>query len=240
MNSHFTIFLQSFRELSSDMRSAPIYTYSGKGWGGALLQYKDSKGQIVPVGLDCSGLVTGFFSRWGKMPHSYRMNWNAEKLRNECELVSEEKVRPLDLVFYGGNRASHVAIVADPQKLIFESGGGYSKTLPPGEYEKTLHSWGLDFVRSEDWYPKNGRVRFSDWDYRRSDLIGFGRLSYSGVTSEDKDLVSEWNDHVRVFLEEKQKIPLSKKLKRASYRPVYAEYLDKEFLWKVNQGKKYA
>ena len=236
MSSHIRLFLQSFRELSSDMRSAPIYTYSGKGWGGSLVKYRNSSGQKVPIGLDCSGLVTGFFSRWGKMPHSSRMNWNAEKLRQECQIVSEGSVKPLDLVFYGGSRASHVAIVADPQKLIFESGGGYSKTLPDGEYEKMLHSWGLDFVRSEDWYPKRGRVRFSDWSYRTSDVIGYGRLSYGGVSSQDLDLVSEWNDHVKAFLDNKMKLPLSKSLSKAHYRPVWSEYLDKEFKWQVKQG----
>lgn len=237
MSTHFKLFLQAFRELSSDMRSAPIYTYSGKGWGGALLQYRDNRNQLVPIGLDCSGLVTGFFSRWGKMPHVHRMNWNAEKLRQECQVVSEGSVKPLDLVFYGGSRASHVAIIADPQKLIFESGGGYSKTLPSGEYEKMLQDWGLHFVKSEDWYPKDGRVRFSDWNYRRSDVMGYGRLSYSGVTSVDKDLVAEWNEHVEAFLEDKQKLPLSKKLAKAKYRPVYSEYLDKEFNWKIKRGR---
>jgi hypothetical protein len=224
------LFNHSYFELSCGGLSAPHYTYSGKGWGGADLSHKDSSGRIAPVGLDCSGLVTGFFSRWGMISHDVRNFWNAEKLRSECEEVNLERLRPLDLVFYGGDRATHIAIVAEPKKVLFESAGGYSSTLPDGEYESKLRDWGLS-VSSNDW-PPSGRVRFTRFQYRTSDLIGFGRLRVGGVSPGDKRLLDEWTDHVRSYLGGEVE-PLSNALKSAGYRAIDNQYYDNARNWKV-------
>ena len=224
------LFNHSYFELSCGGRSAPHYTYSGKGWGGADLSHEDASGDIAPIGLDCSGLVTGFFSRWGMISHDVRFLWNAERLRSECESISRSLLRPLDLVFYGGETATHIAIVADPLKLLFEAAGGYSSTLPDGEYEEKLRSYGLS-VRSKDW-PPSGRVRFTDFNFRTSDFIGFGRLRVGGVSPGDKRLVNEWTDHVRSYLGGDVE-PLSKRLKSAGYRAINNHYYDNSRNWKV-------
>ena len=102
--------------------------------------------------------------------------------------------------------------------------------MPDGEYEDKLRSYGLS-VRSKDW-PPSGRVRFTDFNYRTSDCIGYGRLRIGGVSSGDKRLVSEWTDHVRSYLGGEVE-PLSQNLKSAGYRPIENQYYDISRNWKV-------
>lgn len=210
------------------MKSAPHYTWASKGWGGAEYA-KDASGKTVALGLDCSGLVSGMFSRYGWLEHSARNYYNAERFRVESVAVSEADLQPLDLVFWGGSTANHIGIVAIPNKLIFESGGGGREAVPTGEYREKLIQWGLTPKKSE-WPPK-GRIRFSSWNWRTADRIGFGRFAHRTVSEADKALIQEWEAHLSKF-KNGERVPLSANAIKAGYRPVYNDYPSTDYGWK--------
>ena len=221
-------FLKYFFELSHDLKTSPLYTMGGKGWGGA--QYHDG----YPVGLDCSGLVTGLFSRLGLISHNHRDYWSAQGTYNATKEIQEGEIKPFDLIYYGSSKksVSHVSIVCVPHKIVFEAAGGGRKTHPPGSYHERAVEW-WDAPAPDDWPPKNGRVRFTHWDYRTSDRLGYSRIGKESITGEDRDLIEEWESHLKASKQGRQ-IPLSSSAKKAGYREHYNEYYKNlSFEWRV-------
>ena len=221
-------FLKYFFELSHDFKTSPLYTMGGKGWGGS--QYHDE----YPVGLDCSGLVTGLFSRLGVISHKHRNLWSAQGTYNATKEIQEGELQPFDLIYYGSSKksVSHVAIVCIPHKLIFEAAGGGRKTHPPGSYHKRSVEW-WNAPPPDDWPPKHGRVRFARWHYRASDKLGYTRVRKESLSGEDRDLIEEWESHLKASREGK-KVPLSSFAKKHEYREHYNNYYEGlPFEWRV-------
>lgn len=221
-------FLKYFFELSHDFKTAPLYTMGGKGWGGS--QFHDE----YPVGLDCSGLITGLFSRLGIISHKHRDWWSAQGTYKATKEIQEGEIKPFDIVYYGSSkkRISHVGIVCIPHKLIFEAAGGGRKTHPPGAYhDRSVEWWGAP--APDDWPPKTGRVRFSRWTYRSSDKLGYTRIIKDSITGEDRDCVEEWEAHLKAS-RQGQRVPLSSQAKKKGYREHYNQYYDGlSFEWRV-------
>ena len=93
-----------------------------------------------------------------------------ERLRSECESISRS-LCDLGPIFYGGETATHIAIVADPLKLLFEAAGDILRLFQMESMKRSCVLTVYQFVRR---IYSSGRVRFTDFNFRTSDFIGFG------------------------------------------------------------------
>jgi len=130
--------------------------YSGKGRANSL--YRDV--------YDCSGLVTSSLNEATEGREDHRDTWNAQKLLNNCAVVTDP--RPGDLAFYGPSRSlvTHVMVYigtnAGPGlrgKRVFGASGGDSRVVTP-EIAKE----------------RNAVVRGFKSHLYRHDFLCFGRL----------------------------------------------------------------
>lgn len=118
---------------------------------------KDLDGAKYPKTYDCSGLITSCL--YAATGIDRRAAWNAQRLMQNCSLVTDP--RPGDLCFYGPSRSlvTHVMMYAGKGKILGSSGGD-SRTITPQIAQKV-----------------GAKVKTYKSHLYRKDFIAFGRLT---------------------------------------------------------------
>lgn len=108
-------------------------------------------------GFDCSGLVIELLQSSGVLPHGF--DATADNLWKRPDFVAQEGARFGHLVYFGKDKATHVAFCLN-EKLMLEAGGGGSKTNT-----------------AEDAASQNAYIRVRPVAIRK-DILGYNRPPY--------------------------------------------------------------